>query len=218
MLLQRFALRLLRWGFHRLYREFAWAYDLVAWGVSLGHWRDWALAALPYLRGRVLELGPGTGYVQAALAGNYPHLALALEASPQMITQTQRRLRRHGYTALLLRGLAQNIPFAAGSVDTVLATFPAEYILDPQTAREVARVLVPTGRLVIVDGGRISVERSIPTNKEGAASCVPIPPAPAALSAFSTLGFRFTTHWETVGKTQVMVLVGERGTTNAAQC
>ncbi|NTV64514.1 MAG: hypothetical protein HGA65_13385, partial [Oscillochloris sp.] len=50
---------LVRWAFERLYREFAWTYDMVAVAVSGGLWRRWGLAALPYVRGRVLELGFG---------------------------------------------------------------------------------------------------------------------------------------------------------------
>ena len=41
------------------------------------------------------------------------------------------------------------MPFAAGSFDTVVATFPAPYILDPATLAECARLLDTGGRLVV---------------------------------------------------------------------
>ena len=53
---------LLRIGFHLLYNELAWSYDLVSWAVSLGQWRTWGRASLRYLLGpRVLEVAFGTG-------------------------------------------------------------------------------------------------------------------------------------------------------------
>src|SRR5581483_7415360 len=84
--------RAIRWCFARFYREFAWTYDAVAAAVSGGRWPDWGRAALPYLRGRVLELGCGTGNLQRALA-QYPGVGwpIGLDASPQMLAITRRK-------------------------------------------------------------------------------------------------------------------------------
>lgn len=139
--------RLIRWLFQRLYHEFAWSYDLIAWLVSGGYWQRWVLAALPALRGRVLELGCGPGYLQQALAAR-PGVA-GLDASPAMLRRAAR------FTNRLVRADARRLPFADASFDTVCATFPAEYILDPATHAEIRRVLAPDGQLVIVDGGRL---------------------------------------------------------------
>ncbi len=91
--------RLVQWGFERLYHELAWSYDLVAATVSRGYWRHWTLAAVPLLQGgRVLEVGCGTGYLQLALAGTpIPHAGY--DASPEMLRQATRRLRRAGFDA-----------------------------------------------------------------------------------------------------------------------
>jgi ubiquinone/menaquinone biosynthesis C-methylase UbiE len=60
-----------------------------------------------------------------------------------------RNLRRAGYVPSdLVRGLAQALPFASSSIDTVVSTFPSEYIFDAMTLAEVRRVLVSGGRLV----------------------------------------------------------------------
>jgi ubiquinone/menaquinone biosynthesis C-methylase UbiE len=142
---------LMVWGFNRLYRECAWSYDSVAWLVSRGLWYRWVLAALPFLQGRVLEVGCGTGVMQRALAACAPGTAVGLDASPFMLRLTRRRLARLLLSARLLRAVTQRMPFAAHSFDTVLATFPAEYILHPATLAEIRRVLTDTGRLVIVD-------------------------------------------------------------------
>lgn len=199
MLASAIFIRLLRWAFARLYREFAWSYDLVAWAVSRGLWRRWALCSLGYVHGRVLEIGPGTGYVQSALAGDPMRSTVGLEASPQMVRLTRRRLARQGAVAVLVRGRAQAMPLADASFDSVLATFPAEYILDPRTATEIRRVLAPAGRVVIVDGAQLGtqgVERPAPES---------LPPHVRALEA---AGFRFSLSWEAVEASWVMVLVG----------
>lgn len=142
---------LIRWAFQRLYYECAWTYDAVAWLVSRGLWRNWTLAALPYLQGRVLELGCGTGYVQHALALTHPDLAVGIDSSPQMLALTRRRLRGTVQPPQLAQAVAQALPFAAQSFDSVLATFPTEYVLHPATILELCRVLDSRGRLVIVD-------------------------------------------------------------------
>lgn len=140
---------LLRPIYYLLYHQFAWTYDFVAAVVSLGRWQDWVQAALPYVSGRVLELGFGPGHLQISL--NEKKLpAFGLDESRQMAHQACRRLRKQGAISRLSCGYAQQLPFAAGVFDSVVATFPAEYIFDPQTLKEISRVLVPAGRLVIL--------------------------------------------------------------------
>ncbi len=133
-------------AFHLLYTGLAPTYDAVAWAVSLGQWREWGQAALPYLSGpRVLELGHGPGHMLAALAAQ-GYEAVGLDLSPQM----GRLARRQQPTPRLVRARAQVTPFAAGSFDGVLATFPTAYITAPATVAAVYRLLRPGGRLVIV--------------------------------------------------------------------
>lgn len=140
--------RAVRRAFHHFYRELAWTYDAVASLVSGGLWFQWGRAALPELRGRALEIGFGTGHIQLALAGR--PATFGLDASPQMARIAAARLRRHSHVPRLARGVAQQLPFPAATFDSVLATFPAEYIVDPATHAELRRVLAPGGRLVIV--------------------------------------------------------------------
>jgi len=138
-----------RWAANRLYSEFAWAYDVVSWLVSWGRWAGWRKAALVHVRGeRVLEVGFGTGdlLVEMAVRG---WNACGLDCSPAMHRITARKLRRHGLDAPRVRGVTQALPFADGSFDTLIATFPAEYIVAPETLREAARVLAAGGCFVI---------------------------------------------------------------------
>jgi ubiquinone/menaquinone biosynthesis C-methylase UbiE len=151
--------RLLSWAFERFYHEFAWTYDAVAWVVSRGMWYQWTLASLPYLRGPVLELGCGTGYMQNALAAAHPDRVVGLDESPQMLALTQQRASSSGRSIRVMRGVAQRLPFASGSFQSVLSTFPSDYIFHTDTLAEIGRVLHPTGRLVIVDAGTFTGNR-----------------------------------------------------------
>lgn len=138
--------RFIRWGFARLYNEFAWSYDAVSWLVSRGAWRDWQRAALPYISGRrLLELGHGPGHLLADLqrAGYEVH---GLDVSPAM----GRLARRRAPGVPLVRGRGQALPFASHHFDTVLATFPTEYVAELASLREIWRVLRPDGRFLIV--------------------------------------------------------------------
>lgn len=140
----------LRQFFKLLYHQFAWTYDAVAWLVSLGLWRKWVLAVLPYLNGpRLLEIGFGPGHLQAAL-----HLAkitsIGLDESSQMGRITKQRITRLGFDPKLVRGDAKVLPFTERSFNQLVMTFPSEYILNPATLSEIHRVLVDDGMAVIL--------------------------------------------------------------------
>jgi ubiquinone/menaquinone biosynthesis C-methylase UbiE len=140
----------MRLFFHLLYHSFAWSYDPVASAVSFGRWNEWVYAAMPLLRGPgVLELGCGPGHLQARMTreGLSPS---GLDESWQMLRQARKRLNRSGAQGRLVRGRAQHLPFAGAVFDGVVATFPTLCIVEPETLREVQRVLKPGGRRVVL--------------------------------------------------------------------
>ena len=55
----------------------------------------------------------------------------------------------------LRQGVAQELPYPDASFDSVVSTFPTDYIFDPATTREMARVLRVGGRLLVVLGARL---------------------------------------------------------------
>lgn len=204
--------QLVRWGFERFYRELAWTYDAVAWLVSGGLWFRWARAALPELRGRVLELGFGTGHLQLALAGR-PGVA-GLDASPQMARIAAGRLRAAGAPQRLAVGVAQRLPFGDAAFDTLLATFPAEYILDPATHAELRRVLAPAGRLVIVPVAQLdpSAYTALVDLLYRATLQAPVrrDEAPAEPAGLTVAGVALARRWVPVGPSRVLLLTGAR--------
>jgi ubiquinone/menaquinone biosynthesis C-methylase UbiE len=143
----------IRFGFRLLYNEMAFTYDLVSKVVSLGAWRCWQRAALKHISAkpgeRVLELAHGTGDLQLDLyaAGYKP---MGYDFSPYMGQIARNKLDRAGLQPVLTRGRAQQLPFASGIFASVISTFPTDFIVAPETLREVHRVLQPGAAFVIV--------------------------------------------------------------------
>ncbi len=148
---QRWIRGLYVWAYDRLYHEFAWSYDAVSWLVSLGQWDNWRRTALRYVQGdRVLEVGFGTGELLPLLLVKAER-AVGLEASPAMHRIVDGKLRRRHLRIPRVQGIVQRLPFADESMDAIVSTFPAGFILDPDAHREFARILRPGGRLIVVD-------------------------------------------------------------------
>ncbi len=145
----KFIRTFMRFFFQHFYHGLSWTYDLVAAVVSVGRWRDWGRTVLPHLSGpRVLELGFGPGHLQSALA-KAGFQTLGLDESRQMCRQAAGNIRKKGFSPTLLRGYAQELPFADSVFDSLAATFPSEYIIEAETLSEARRVLKENGRLVV---------------------------------------------------------------------
>lgn len=148
-----FWMNLVRFGFRLLYNEMAFTYDMVSKVVSLGAWPCWQRTALKHLNAkpgeRVLELAHGTGDLQIDLyaAGYKP---FGYDLSPYMGQIARKKLQNHQLPVTLVRGKAQQLPFATGLFASVISTFPTDFITAPQTLSEVRRVLQSEGHFVIV--------------------------------------------------------------------
>ena len=140
---------ILRIIYQLLYHSFAWSYDLVAASVSFGKWNNWVKEVLPLISGKkVLEIGFGPGHLQVELIQR-GFQVFGLDESEQMVRQAARRIKNQQQTANLTRGLAQCMPFPE-YFETIVATFPSDYIFDPKTIKEINQVLSPDGVLIIL--------------------------------------------------------------------
>jgi ubiquinone/menaquinone biosynthesis C-methylase UbiE len=112
---------------------------------------DLALARGPAPR-RILDVGCGTGYLLRQLAARSPQAAelAGIDAAPAMIeaaeaTAGDGRLR-------FSTGVAEQLPWPGGTFDLVVSTTSFDHWVDQQAGlAECARVMVPGGRLVLVD-------------------------------------------------------------------
>lgn len=142
--------RVLSLIFSWLYTYFAWAYDFIAAVVSLGRWQKWVLTILPLLNSSpILELGFGPGHLQVALAQR--GLAVfGIDASRQMCRLAYKRIQKAGYHPRLIRANAEDSPFTSDQFSTIVATFPAPYLLTLAAAKESYHMLQPGGSLIVL--------------------------------------------------------------------
>jgi SAM-dependent methyltransferase len=99
---------------------------------------------LQHVRGRVLEIGAGTG----ANVAHYPRGADVTYTEPD--PHMAKRLRARGVEVVAAR--ADALPFADDSFDTVVATLVFCTVPDVGLAlREVRRVLAPGGQLLFLE-------------------------------------------------------------------
>ncbi|NNF05924.1 MAG: metalloregulator ArsR/SmtB family transcription factor, partial [Candidatus Eisenbacteria bacterium] len=120
---------------------------------SLGHGAGLAALAglLPQNR-VVLDLGTGTGTLLPSLA-NHLGRVIAVDSSSGMLEQAKVRMAELRINNVsFIHGELESLPIPSHSVDGVVANMVLHHIAEPaQVLREIARVLRPDGRGVIVD-------------------------------------------------------------------
>ena len=207
--------RFLTWFFRLLYHQLAWSYDIVAAVVSLGRWNSWIRAIVPYINGEcILELGPGTGVLLSALAGDL-RFCVGVDESAQMLRQARRRVRRtNSRNVHLIRARGGSIPIQSYSCNAVVATFPTEYIYESRTIHEIRRVLQPGGQVVIlisaqVGGGRLSEKLlrkiyAITRQSPGSDTDLEVFRRPYAEAGFTT-----RLEWITSGRDRLLILIAK---------
>jgi len=108
----------------------------------------------------VLEVGCGTGDVAlAATARSGEHgLVYGIDPAPEMIAVARAKAARQGRKVDFQIGVIEALAFADASVDVVLSSLMMHHLPDDLKQRglaEIARVLKPGGRLLIVDFKRL---------------------------------------------------------------
>jgi SAM-dependent methyltransferase len=133
----------------RAYAEQAATYDDDPWERRLlgTEHRAWCCSQAI---GNTLEVAIGTGL-------NLPHYPpevrlTGVDLTPEMLERAQARAAELGRSADLCEGDAQDLPFANATFDTVVCTYAFCSIPDDLRAfEEMARVLRPGGRLILLD-------------------------------------------------------------------
>ncbi len=132
-------------------RVFAVVYDPFLWVGERAGLRVQRKELLSRARGFTVEIGSGTGLNLPYYPDHIDQLVLAEPDAP-MRSRLEARLRASGRRAQLLDAPAERLPFADGSVDTVVSTFVLCTVDAPDVAlREVVRVLRPDGQLLFIE-------------------------------------------------------------------
>lgn len=108
---------------------------------------------IPTARGRVLEVGIGSG-LNLPLYATGVNMVVGLDPSERLLSMARRRAAKANLAVDLMRGSATAIPLDNDSVDMVVMTWTLCSISDPVAAvREMRRVLKPSGALLFVEHG-----------------------------------------------------------------
>lgn len=108
-------------------------------------------ALLAGARGRVLEIGAGTGLNLAHYPVTVEELVLTEPVGP-MAARSRARVAESGRAVEVVEAPAETLPFETASFDTVVSTLVLCTVADVESAlSEVARVLAPGGRLLFVE-------------------------------------------------------------------
>lgn len=129
---------------------FAALYDLMTLAPERGLLTPLRADLLAGVRGRVLEIGCGTG-------ANFPFYrqaadVVATEPDPEMARRARRRLGQLSILIELVEAPAESLPFANASFDTAVSTLVLCTVKDPQRVLyEVRRVLLPGGLFLVME-------------------------------------------------------------------
>ena len=117
------------------------------------HLTKYRRAVVAAARGRVLEIGVGSG-LNFPLYEKQVELVYGIDPSPGLLAIARRRAAESDVPIELLLGSATAIPLPDDAVDTVVMTWTLCSIPDPLAAlREMRRVLKTNGNLCFVEHG-----------------------------------------------------------------
>src|SRR5438046_7843345 len=134
------------WG-----KAFAAGYDRIMAGTEKATLRGHRETLIPQARGRVLEIGGGTGANLPFYGEGVESLTLTEPEEP-MMRRLERRLRERASAAQVLRTPAEELPLEDSSFDFAVSTLVLCTVSDqPRALRELHRVLRPGGRLLFIE-------------------------------------------------------------------
>ncbi|HEX6153135.1 MAG TPA: class I SAM-dependent methyltransferase [Solirubrobacterales bacterium] len=134
------------WG-----RGFSALYDRCFKASEAAGLRDMRRETVGQARGRVLELGAGTGLNLDLYPESVQDLTLT-EPDPHMIKQLRKKVEESGRSVEVIEAGAEQLPFDDDSFDTAVVTLVLCTVPDPAAAlREIRRVLKPSGQFLFLE-------------------------------------------------------------------
>jgi ubiquinone/menaquinone biosynthesis C-methylase UbiE len=143
------------WG-----RVFAFLYDTAFVLAERRGFREVRKNLVCQSKGRVVELGAGTGLNLPYYPENVSELHLT-EPDPHMAAKLRKRVESLSVDAFVVGAPAERLPFDDASVDTVVSTLVLCTVKDPHKAlAEISRVLRPGGTLLFAEHVRSASPRA----------------------------------------------------------
>jgi len=106
---------------------------------------------------RVLDVGSGTGTLVILIKQRVPEATVVgVDGDPNICDMARRKIEAAGLDIELREGFAQKLPFPDASFDRVVTSLVVHHLTlaDKEAAfREMARILVPGGELLVADVG-----------------------------------------------------------------
>jgi FkbM family methyltransferase len=143
-------------------------YDLIAWLFLRGREPAFRERTLELARlapdDSVLDVGCGTGTlaIHAARHVGPTGAVHGIDPSPEMIARARKKAAKANVGVAFETAHVQTLPFPDARFDAVFATLMLHHLPRPAreaAAREIRRVVKPTGRIVVVDFGAPSPRR-----------------------------------------------------------
>ena len=145
----------------RMFDRIAGRYDFLNSLLSLGidhYWRKKTLQRLqldPHSSGHILDVATGTCVLAIQAAKTFPSIRVtALDISQKMLDFGRRNIEAEGIGNRIQTqvGDAERLAFAEGSFDAVMVAFGVRNFENLEAGlREMARVLKPGGRMVVLE-------------------------------------------------------------------
>ncbi len=146
-------------GSGAMFDRIAGRYDLLNRIISLGldqRWRRRAAVAAAIAGDRVLDLATGTGDLALEIARRRPTAAVVgLDPSQRMLAEAETKAATAGLAGRvsLESGRAEALPFDDDAFDAATIAWGIRNVADRAAAlREMARVVRPGGRVVVLEG------------------------------------------------------------------
>jgi ubiquinone/menaquinone biosynthesis C-methylase UbiE len=115
--------------------------------------QDYRRELVPDARGRVLEVGVGSGMNLPFYAADVREV-VGVDPSAELLEMARNRAAEAGRPVTLTRASATSMPLENASFDTIVMTWTLCSIPDPAAAlREMRRVLRPGGTLLFIEHG-----------------------------------------------------------------